>query len=149
MDPFQWIRNDQKEMCMSLRRKSRALIVAVLAASVVPAAAHHSSAMYDRMNPLTVEAEVVSFTWVNPHSTLTVLLRARPGEDVKTWRIEMTSPGVLTRSGWTKRSFEPGDKITLEFGPLRSGGTAGYFNKAVMADGKVMQYDNGETTILN
>ena len=58
-------------------------------------------------------------------------MRARPGEEVKTWRIEMTSPGVLTRSGWTKRSFEPGDKITLEFGPLRSGGTAGYFNKAV------------------
>jgi hypothetical protein len=61
----------------------------------------------------------------------------------------MTSPGVLTRSGWTKRSFKPGDKITLEFGPLRTGGPAGYFNKAVMADGTVMQYDNGETTILN
>ena len=27
--------------------------------------------MYDRMNPLTVPAEVVSFEWVNPHSTLT------------------------------------------------------------------------------
>ena len=134
---------------MSPRRNGRALTLAVLAATVAPAAAHHSSAMYDRMNPLTVAAEVVSFIWVNPHSTLTVVMRARPGEEAKTWRIEMTSPGVLTRAGWTKRSFEPGDKITLEFGPLRSGGEAGYFNKAIMADGKVMQYDNGETTILN
>jgi hypothetical protein len=126
------------------------LIIAltVSVALAPPASAHHSSAMYDRMNPLTVEAEVVDFEWVNPHSTLTVLLRARPGEEIKTWRIEMTSPGVLTRSGWTKRSFNPGDKITLEFGPLRNGGAAGYFNKATMADGKVMEYDNGETTIL-
>jgi hypothetical protein len=140
-----------KEMCMRLRLRGRALTVAVLAATVTvaPAAAHHSSAMYDRMNPLTVEAEVESFQWVNPHSTLTVLIRARPGQEAKTWRIEMTSPGVLTRAGWTKRSFKPGDKITLEFGPLRSGGLAGYFNKAIMADGTVMQYDSGETTILN
>lgn len=134
---------------MGLRRKRYALTVAALVATMAPAAAHHSSAMYDRTHPLTADAEVVSFQWVNPHSTLTVVMRARPGEDIKTWQIEMTSPGVLTRSGWTKRSFQPGDKIKLEFGPLRTGGAAGYFNKAVMADGKVMQYDNGETTILN
>ena len=134
---------------MSQRRTRCALTVAVLAAAVAPAAAHHSSAMYDRTNPLTVQAEVESFQWVNPHSTLTVLMRARPGEEIKTWRIEMTSPGVLTRAGWTKRSFQPGDKITLEFGPLRSGGPGGYFNKATMADGKVMQYDFGETRTLN
>lgn len=134
---------------MSLCRNSRVLVAATLAIIAAPAAAHHSSAMYDRTHPLTADAEVISFQWVNPHSTLTVLMRARPGEEAKTWQIEMTSPGVLTRSGWTKRSFQPGDKIKLEFGPLRTGGAAGYFNKAVMADGKVMQYDNGETTILN
>ncbi len=133
---------------MSLRWKGSSLSLAMLAATAVPASAHHSSAMYDRMNPLTVEAEVKNFQWVNPHSTLTVEIRAKPGEEAKTWQIEMTSPGVLTRAGWTKRSFNPGDKITLEFGPLRNGGLAGYFNKAVMADGKVMQYDSGETTIL-
>ena len=134
---------------MSLRRTACAFTVATFAAAVAPAAAHHSSAMYDRTNPLTAEAVVESFQWVNPHSTLTVVMRAKPGEEAKTWWIEMSSPGVLTRAGWNKRSFKPGDKITLEFGPLRTGGPGGYFNKATMADGKVMQYDFGETRTLN
>lgn len=119
---------------------------ALLAGALVgaPASAHHSSAMYDRAHPLTVEAEVKSFQWVNPHSSLTVVTRAKPGEQPKTWTIEMTSPGVLTRAGWTKRSFKPGDKITLEFGPMRNGAAGGFFNKATLADGKVMKYDFGE-----
>jgi hypothetical protein len=138
----------RKDRPMGSSWKGRGCAALALAALAAPAAAHHSSAMYDRAHPLTVEAEVKSFQWVNPHSYLTVVMRARPGEEAKTWQIEMSSPGVLTRAGWTKRTFNPGDKITLEFGPMRNGAPAGYFNKAVTADGKVMQYDFGETTVL-
>jgi len=34
--------------------------------------------------------------------------------------IVAASPGVLTRSGWNKRTFNQGDKITLKFGKPRS-----------------------------
>jgi hypothetical protein len=34
--------------------------------------AHHSTSMHDRAAPVTIEAEVVEFRWVNPHSYLTV-----------------------------------------------------------------------------
>ena len=35
--------------------------------------AHHSTSMYDRAGPITIDAEVVEFRWVNPHSNLTVV----------------------------------------------------------------------------
>jgi len=37
------------------------------------AAAHHSTSMYAKDAPITIEAEVVEFRWVNPHSQLTVV----------------------------------------------------------------------------
>ena len=122
--------------------------VLALAAVASPVLAHHSSAMYDREKPLTVDADVKSFQWLNPHSVLTVVTRARPGGEARTWTIEMTSPGVLTRAGWTKRSFNPGDRIKVEFAPMRNGAAGGYFLKATLADGKVMAYDFGENSSL-
>ena len=64
----------------------------------------------------------------------------RVGTEAKTWAIEMSSPGVLTRSGWTKRTFNPGDRITLKFAPLRNGDAGGILMQATLADGEVMTY---------
>lgn len=102
------------------------------------ASAHHSTSMYERSAPITIAAEVVEFRWVNPHSLLTVVEAGEAGP--KTWSIEMSSPGVLTRSGWSKRTFSSGDKIELKFGPLRNGDAGGIFLEATLADGKVVTY---------
>jgi hypothetical protein len=124
------------------RSRSIAATLALAAAGLAPlAAAHHSTSMYDRSNPVTIAAEVVEFRWVNPHSHLTVVeAPGAAGVAQRTWSIEMSSPGVLTRSGWSKRTFNPGDKITLKFGPLRDGAAGGIFLDATLADGKVMTY---------
>ena len=109
--------------------------------AALPAGAHHSTSMYDRGAPITIAAEVVEFRWVNPHSHLTIIDRSPGAESVaKTWSIEMSSPGVLTRSGFTKRTFNPGDRITLTFGPLRNGEPGGILVRAALADGRVMTY---------
>jgi hypothetical protein len=57
------------------------------------------------------------------------------------WTFELpTSPGVLTRMGWDKHSLEPGDRIIVEFNPLRSGEHGGSFKKATLVDsGKVLE----------
>ena len=132
---------------MTIRWKALG-VAAALTALAAPAWAHHSVAMYDRSKPMSVEADVKSFQWLNPHSSLTIVTHAKPGADSKTWTLEMSSPGVLTRAGWTKRSFNPGDKVTVEFAPMRNGALGGFFLKAVMADGKVMAYDFGENSTL-
>ena len=111
------------------------------AALASAALAHHSSSMYDRTKPVTLEAKVVEFQWVNPHAQLAVVETQAPkGAEPKTWSVELTSPGVLTRNGWTKRTFNPGDRVTLKFAPLRNGEPGGYFLEATLADGKVMTY---------
>lgn len=112
--------------------------VIAISSLLAQAAAHHSTSMYDKNAPLTIEAEVVEFRWVNPHSNLTVVDTADASR--KTWSIELSSPGVLTRSGWTKRAFKPGDKIKLTFAPLRNGDAGGYFFEATLADGTVLTY---------
>ena len=118
-----------------------AQIATIAAVVALPAAAHHSTSMYDRSKPVTIEAEVVEFRWINPHSNLIVVeTSATSGAAPKTWSIEMSSPGVLTRSGWSKRTFNPGDKITLELGPLRNGDPGGIFMRATLADGRVMTF---------
>jgi hypothetical protein len=68
---------------------------------------------------------VVEFRWVNPHSYPKVVEAS--GTARKMWSIEMSSPGVLTRSGWSRRTFNPGDKITLKLGPLRNDDAGGIF----------------------
>jgi hypothetical protein len=118
-----------------MKRWALIVITSLLAQA---AAAHHSTSMYAKDAPVTIEAEVVEFRWVNPHSQLTVVDMHDTSR--KAWSIEMSSPGVLTRSGWTKRTFNPGDKITLKFGPLRNGDAGGYFLEATLADGQVMTY---------
>ena len=104
-------------------------------AAALPAAAHHSGAMYDRAHPTTSEVVVKEFDWINPHSVLEVTTPA--GSDLT---IEMTSPGVLTRSGWTKRSLQTGDHIKLTYAPLRAGGPVGFFLQATNAKGEVLSY---------
>jgi hypothetical protein len=116
----------------------RPAVIAIVSLLAQAAAAHHSTSMYDRSAPVTIRAQVVEFRWVNPHSYLTVVDTAQ--DSGKTWSIEMSSPGVLTRSGWTKRTFNRGDEITLTFGPLRNGDLGGIFLAATLADGKVMTY---------
>ncbi|HVY63936.1 MAG TPA: DUF6152 family protein [Gammaproteobacteria bacterium] len=119
----------------------RELAFAAGALLALTAHAHHSSSMYDRTKPVTIEADVVEFRWVNPHAYLTVVdAKPQAGTAPKTWSIEMSSPGVLTRNGWTKRTFNAGDKITLKFAPLRNGDAGGIFMQATLADGKVITY---------
>jgi hypothetical protein len=117
---------------------NRRAVIALSSLLAQGAAGHHSTSMYDRSAPVTIRAEVVEFRWVNPHSYLTVVDTAEASG--KTWSIEMSSPGVLTRSGWTKRTFNPGDAITLTFGPLRNGDLGGIFLAATLADGQVVTY---------
>jgi hypothetical protein len=117
-------------------------------------------------------ATVKEFQWTNPHVVLWVEIdpsAERPQEDSgvgggkppaarapdpagkaadkpagkpELWSVELTSPGNLTRVGWSKRSFSPGDRIDLDIHPLRDGKHGGAFKRAtVLATGQVWSSD--------
>ncbi len=98
------------------------------------ALAHHSFAMFDFNNTMTFRATVKEFRWTNPHVALIVEGAPKSGGAPEVWSMELTSPGNLTRMGWTRHSFKPGDKIELEFNPLRDGKHGGAFRKATILD---------------
>lgn len=128
-------------------RRSRALFLLPAAAlalagtvlATLPADAHHSFAMFDQTKARTLKGTVKEFRWVNPHVSLFVLAEA-PGSAPEVWAVELTSPGNLTRLGWNRRSFKPGDKVLVEVNPLRDGQRGGGFRKATLVDtGQVLQ----------
>jgi Family of unknown function (DUF6152) len=97
----------------------RSVCCALLLATT-PAFAHHSLALYDMTNPVTVTGVVERLEWTNPHAHLYVNARDDKG-NVKEWVIEMDRPDFLKRNGWTTATVKPGDTITCTGGPAKSG----------------------------
>jgi hypothetical protein len=104
------------------------------------APAHHSFAMYDPKQVLTLDCTVTQFQWSNPHAIVWVSVRKGNDAEPELWTIELpTSPAGLVRMGWDKHSLNVGDRLILEFNPLRDGEHGGSFRKAtVVASGKVV-----------
>jgi hypothetical protein len=104
------------------------------------AAAHHSNAAYDIDHPQTMEGTVKTVNWTNPHITFVIEKDVKEGEPASTWVFEVSSPGVLTRSGWTKRSLQPGDHAVFRYAPLRDGSPGGFLQKVTLQNGQELSY---------
>jgi hypothetical protein len=76
-----------------------------------PAPAHHSTAGFDLIHGTIVSGVVTRFEWENPHAQL-FLDVAGEGE-TEHWSIELESPVILTRLGWTKDTLKAGDRISV------------------------------------
>lgn len=83
---------------------------------------------------------VKAVNWTNPHITFVVDKDAKAGEPSNTWVFEVSSPGVLMRSGWTKRSLQPGDHAVFLYAPLRNGGQGGHLMKVTLPSGQELYY---------
>jgi hypothetical protein len=117
-----------------------AALSTMLALALTPRArAHHSTALFDNSKTVTLKGTVRGFQWINPHVLLWVDAKSDDGQ-AKTWTIELAGPGVLTRNGWDKHTFKPGDAISVDVGPLRDGQAGGFFKKATLTDGHVLTF---------
>jgi hypothetical protein len=117
--------------------KSR-LPLAVLVGLLIicgPALAHHGTTAYDSAKTLRLKGTVTSFNWVNPHVSLEWDVQAENGA-VEHWVVELTSPGMLTRSGWHHDSVKAGDEVIVYFHPTKNGTKWGIFQRVVFADGR-------------
>jgi Family of unknown function (DUF6152) len=104
------------------------------------ATAHHSGAAYDMEHLRTTEGTVKTVNWTNPHITFVIECDAKAGEAPQTLVFEVSSPGVLTRSGWTKRSLQPGDHAVFHYAPLRDGNPGGFLVKVDLPNGQVLTF---------
>jgi len=116
-----------------------------LAGAATQAGAHHSGSMFDPSKSVTVQGTIRAFNWTNPHVNVEVMAETEAGKPAQLWTLEASSPGVVGRSGWTKRSLNPGDKVTVTFAPLRDGGLGGSLREVKLADGKVLTWSTSYT----
>jgi hypothetical protein len=125
-----------------MRRLTAALILALSAAFALPqgANAHHSFAMYDQTRTVTLKGAIKTVLWSNPHVVIWLERAPVTGGAPSVWTIELTSPGNLTRIGWTRTSLKPGDAVELQILPLRDGQQGGAFKSAkLLTTGQVLE----------
>jgi hypothetical protein len=131
-----------------LRRLAPLAALIAMAAAAPAAMAHHSFAMFDFSKSEKLKGTIKEFQWTNPHVIVWVVADPKAGQTAEdVWSLELTSPGNLTRGGWTRHSLKPGDRVEVDFAPLRDGQHGGAFSRAVLSDtGEVLSANLREQT---
>lgn len=109
-----------------------ALAALAITLAAAPALAHHSFAMFDNTRAVLITGSVEKFQWTNPHSYLEMNVGG------KHYTLEMTSPNMMSRAGWTSRSVKAGEQVTTLIAPLRDGRPGGMVLEVRFPDGHVL-----------
>ena len=115
-------------------------LFAGLLAAALPAFAHHGQATYDETKLATIMGTVSSFQFSNPHALLTLEVKDDKG-NIQKWIGEGTSPNMLVREGWDRKTVKPGDQITATGHPARSGAYSMRIEKIVLPNGKELTFE--------
>ena len=104
--------------------------------AAVAAQAHHSTAMYDAANPVTVNGAVKRFEWTNPHAFIFIDVKDEKTGKVTEWEIELMSLNHLRSYGWTSKTVKPGEMISATGSPAKSGAPSMIANRIKLPDGR-------------
>lgn len=101
-----------------------------------PAVAHHAvGGEYDPNKPITLKGTVTRIEWTNPHARIYFDV-AGPDGKVVNWNVELAARSALARQGWTARSLNVGDTVTVEGILARSGVNMVNARSVVLPDGR-------------
>ena len=110
------------------------VLAGALLSFAAPALAHHSFSMFDRDKVVNITGTVKEYEWANPHVWIHVVAADSAGAP-REWGFEMQSIAQDSRAGWRADTVKPGDKITIEFHPLKDGTRGGQLTAGVLANG--------------
>lgn len=102
-----------------------------------PAFSHHSNVAFEVTKVVTIKGVVKQFEWRNPHTWLLMTVDDGKGGKVD-WAVEGRAPGVLSRAGWSPKSLQPGDVVTVDMSPARDGSKTGLIARVTKADGTIL-----------
>jgi hypothetical protein len=101
--------------------------------------AHHGNVAYETSKAVVLKgATVTKFVWANPHCVVMFDAKDDKGT-VQHWAGEAGSPSALSPLGWSSRSVQPGDVISVYIYQSKTGNPVGRLNKIVLADGSELK----------
>lgn len=113
------------------------ILLAGLLASSAPLLAHHGQSAVDLNKKVTLKGAVTNFEWVNPHAHFSFDAKDENGK-IQNWTMELTTPLMLQRLGWSRTILKLGDPVTATFYPAKNGSTIGILDNVVLADGTIL-----------
>ena len=99
-----------------------------------PAMPHHSHAMFDHNQLVSITGTVTKYSFRNPHVFLYVDVEEDSGGIVEYW-VEMSNIPNMIRRGVGSKTFQPGDVVTVNMYPLKGERPGGNYTTIVAADG--------------
>jgi hypothetical protein len=126
---------------MSRSRIAVMICVSALAGTVSVAAHHSIQAQFDINKSFTITGNVAKVEWINPHSYLTLNVKAADGT-LEKWAFEMGAAGQLRRTGLSRADrggLKNGDAVTIKALAARDGSNSGLLQEITTADGRVFK----------
>lgn len=124
-----------KSNAMKFSRPIHAAALALICA--LPAAAHHSFAVFDTAKSVTITGVVKDFQYTNPHCWIDVDVMQPNGSTIM-WGFEGGPPSMMRTMGWHYNTLKPGDRITVVSHPHRDGKLIGSITSLTLPNGTVM-----------
>jgi len=119
---------------MKLRSFGLSVAVAFGLSTTLPSFAHHSQSEFDSESSVELNGTVTELVWKSPHAWIYMDVAGEDGVVVN-WGFELPSPTTLMRRGWSRKSLEPGDVITVTGAPARNHAGIGLARTVIDADG--------------
>ena len=105
-----------------------------------PALAHHSGAAeFDSTKKIDLTGVVTKVEWTNPHAHFYMDVKD-PSGNVANWNLELASPNVLIRNGWSRNSVKQGDKVSITGFQAKDNSKVGSASTIVFPDGHKLSF---------
>ena len=105
-----------------------------------PALAHHSfAAEYDATKKIELKGVVTKFEWTNPHAHFYLDVTGPDGK-VENWNLELASPNMMQRNGWTRHSLKEGDKVAVTASPSKDNTATASADTIIQSDGHKLTF---------
>jgi hypothetical protein len=115
-------------------------LLAGLVLAGLPVWAHHSgAAVFDSAKHVELHGTVTKMDWTNPHAHFFIDVKDSSGK-VTNWNLELASPSILTRNGWTRHSLKEGDVVTVTGSPAKDNSALAIAQSIILPDGRKLNF---------
>src|SRR5690348_10860210 len=97
------------------------------------------STAHDSTKKVELKGTVTKFEWTNPHAHFYLDVKDPDGK-VANWNLELASPNMMQRNGWTRHSLKEGDEVTVTASRAKDGTNTASADTIIKMDGTKLTF---------